>query len=373
VIFNRASAAKATDDKGAVTTSAARSITVTAAPPTISLTSPTEGQSFTAPASISLAVSVTPGSGTITKVEYFRGATLIGTVTTAPYSYTWTDVPAGNYTLTAKATNSNNGTTTSAARSITVEGTTVSGNVYYIHSDHLDTPREITNEQNQTVWKNPPLTEPFGSTPVDDDPDGDGQAFTFNLRFPGQYYDQETGTHYNYYRDNYLPDFGRYGQSDPIGLTGGINTYAYVRGNPLRRHDRWGLITKPGDDDIPVPPFEPGTCGSGWSDIIVPDSPFGFPFSDCCQAHDNCYGDRCQAPTKVECDDRFHECMQKVCENYYFMERTFCDIMADTYRDGVSGYWGQKAFDEARGIIRPTPEDVQKAIERQNDHAGRLF
>jgi RHS repeat-associated protein len=133
--------------------------------------------------------------------------------------------PAGiTYTLTAKATDDKGAVTTSAARTITVEGTAVAGNVYYIHSDHLETPREITNEQNQTVWKNPPLTEPFGITPVDDDPDSDGQTFTFNLRFTGQYYDQETGTHYNYYRDNYLPDFGRYGQSDPIGLVGGINT-----------------------------------------------------------------------------------------------------------------------------------------------------
>jgi RHS repeat-associated protein len=132
--------------------------------------------------------------------------------------------------------------TTSAARTVTVEGTAVAGNVYYIHSDHLDTPREITNEQNQTVWKNPPLTEPFGMTPVDEDPDGDGQVFTFNLRFPGQYYDQETGVHYNYFRDNYLPDFGRYGQSDPIGLEGGINTYAYVGGNPLIAIDPLGLM-----------------------------------------------------------------------------------------------------------------------------------
>ena len=65
-------------------------------------------------------------------------------------------------------------------------------------------------------------------------------TFNYNLRFPGQYYDKETGLHQNYFRD-YNPKIGKYVESDPIGLAGGINTYAYARENPILWTDSLGL------------------------------------------------------------------------------------------------------------------------------------
>jgi len=82
--------------------------------------------------------------------------------------------------------------------------------------------------------------EAYGQNQPNADPDNDGILTTINLRFPGQYYDQESGLHYNWNR-YYDPRTGRYITSDPIGLRGGLNTFIYARNNPLNAIDPLGL------------------------------------------------------------------------------------------------------------------------------------
>jgi predicted phage tail protein len=89
-------------------------------PPTITLTAPANGAVFTAPATISLAATASDPDGTVSKVEFYNGATLLGTAVTAPYGYSWTNVAVGNYTLTAVAYDNQGATTTSTAVMVTV-------------------------------------------------------------------------------------------------------------------------------------------------------------------------------------------------------------------------------------------------------------
>jgi len=110
--------------------------------------------------------------------------------------------------------------------------------VRWIHTDHLNTPLRVLTSGETVTWLWDP--NPFGENPADDDPDGNGLTFEQNVRFPGQRLDAETGKHYNGFRDCYDPETGRYCQPDPIGLAGGINTYAYVSSSPLSSADPTG-------------------------------------------------------------------------------------------------------------------------------------
>ena len=112
-----------------------------------------------------------------------------------------------------------------------VASNAVQAETYYFHNDQLGTPQVVTDDSQQVVWKGE--FDPFGRVTET------VNVVEQNLRFPGQYYDQETGLHYNYFR-TYDPGTGRYVESDPIGLAGGLNTFAYVHGNPLRYKDPTG-------------------------------------------------------------------------------------------------------------------------------------
>lgn len=111
--------------------------------------------------------------------------------------------------------------------------------LYYVKTDYLNTPEAVYDTADgKLLWK--VTHQPYGYAGVNEDPDGNGQPFKFNIRYPGQYYDWESGLHYNYFR-YYDPRLGRYITSDPIGQAGGINTYAYAAGNPVNYIDPFGL------------------------------------------------------------------------------------------------------------------------------------
>jgi len=117
---------------------------------------------------------------------------------------------------------------------ITMQSAPAQAATFFYHTDHLGTPQALTDDNQEIVWQT--ANDPFGeATDV-------VSAVEQNLRFPGQYFDSETRLHYNYFRE-YDFTLGRYLQSDPIGLEGGINTYAYVGGNPIAYIDPLGLLS----------------------------------------------------------------------------------------------------------------------------------
>ena len=135
--------------------------------------------------------------------------------------------------------------------------------VYYYHNDHLGTPQKMTDSSGQVVWEGDfkPFGEAISIT----------GTITNNLRFPGQYYDSDTGLNYNYFRD-YNPVIGRYVQADPIGLMGGINSFVYVLNNPTRFRDPLGLeaILDGGFVGVPDPHATPGEISTAIAWTLSP-------------------------------------------------------------------------------------------------------
>jgi RHS repeat-associated protein len=126
--------------------------------------------------------------------------------------------------------------------------------INYVHSDHLGTPVRVTrasDDARRWQWNR----DPFGTLPANENPDSIG-SFSYSLRLPGQLFDGQAGLHQNMFRD-YSPAIGRYVESDPIGLAGGVNTYGYVGQRPTALKDPTGLAA----------PAAAGLCfvpGVGW-------------------------------------------------------------------------------------------------------------
>jgi RHS repeat-associated protein len=115
-------------------------------------------------------------------------------------------------------------------------------NILTVQTDHLNTPRQLTDSTKKVVWN-------WAYSAFGENLPTTTNNTTLNLRYPGQYYDAESKLHHNINR-YYDPATGRYTQSDPIGLSGGINTYTYVGGNTVGKVDPSGLLTKENCDAL---------------------------------------------------------------------------------------------------------------------------
>ena len=130
---------------------------------------------------------------------------------------------------------------------VVTDPVTTLSSVYYLHTDHLGAVVKATDSTQTLVWD--AESKPFGERSVTT------AQIEMPLGFPGQYFDEESGNYYNYFRD-YDPGTGRYLESDPIGLDGGLNTYLYANANPIRYVDPTGestLTVGQGVMVLPVP------------------------------------------------------------------------------------------------------------------------
>ncbi len=205
---------------------------------------------------------------------------------------------------------------------------------YYYINDLLGTPQKMADATGAVVWSAD--YKPFGEATIT------VSTITNNLRFPGQYFDAETGLHYNYMRD-YNPVSGNYIESDPVGIQRGENhLYRYASNNPVRKYDFRGL--------------EPNGCGpADWRSAFVPDQAIIINFKSACDAHDSCY-EKCGS-NKQACDDAFKGSMGSLCYfkyGYNMVGQTppnpmveLCYDFAKLYHKAVAEH-GQSAYDNAQ-------------------------
>lgn len=155
---------------------------------------------------------------------------------------------------------------------------------------------------------------------------------------------RKTGLHYNYFRD-YDPATGRFLQSDPIGLQGGLNPYLYVGATPLSHTDPLGLQSRGGQEDLKT-----SSCGAEGG-LRFPNAGVGYSFEQACQNHDRCYA-TCGTP-KAQCELEFFSDMSRECTRIPWFLAIFgnagrsCQNMARMYGGAVT-LGGHEAYNEAQ-------------------------
>lgn len=278
-------------------------------------------------------------------------------------------IKLGTYTFAAGATTISLAPTTTgsvAADAVRLmPANAATSNLSYAYADHLNAVRVIARATDHVIRWRWDQSDPFGFTPPNENPSALG-VFTYNPRFPGQVYDKESNLFQNWNRD-YDPVTGRYIQSDPIGLNGGINTYAYVGGNPTSFVDPSGLdMILPGPVPIIVPlptPSLPETRDYGSNLLTTPQSRPGILPST-------------TSFPVVACAFQPHLCAQLLINKIH--ERSpddqFCSAEKGTPPDNMSpsGAGRRGAFNEAKrrsGI--PTSQQPSRVLPNEDRRGNR--
>lgn len=215
--------------------------------------------------------------------------------------------------------------------------------VLRVNTDHLGTVRAVSlpNASNTVLWRWE--GDQFGDVLPNEDVDANGQILTMPLRHPGQYYDAEVGTFYNYFRD-YNPATGRYVESDPIGLQGGINTYGYVNANPIMFVDinglevtgKWIQSPRLGSPRLSFTGLDFGWYGWDWYGYIKFARVYGTVSGDLSASV------RC----KDDCDNEW-----MLSHTYKLSHSAHVDVGPNIIATAVGLKWGGKAALAANGAL----------------------
>ena len=235
--------------------------------------------------------------------------------------------------------------------------------VSYVHADALGTPRAVTDGTGASVWQWGYQANPFGEKAAST------TGMVFNLRFPGQYYDSESALHYNVHRTYEAPS-GRYVESDPIGLSGGLDTYSYVSSAPLDHSDTKGTCVEDACILEGALIYEGATAAWGWlaggtatgammSSSVGKSAQFGEMVRDrqaynrVCKSPVPPSGDKCK-DAKANLD-RLRQCL----------------VLREAYRSKWST-WLDRALDRGHDIeMENTAKAIKKLEEFIKDNCGR--